>query len=171
IAIVSAMRASGFVRADGDLMRFIALPPDESSKWGQWAQLSPEQAQPFSQRILVPYEWFKADETVPLEAPNYSHVLVLWLKEDEFIPKPFERFACLWAALLRGVQSTNNLSLGILGPRSSGGLQAMIEDVSLAGTNSPAWVFTEADKQALRLLRSCNIISTSASAPDFVFLP
>lgn len=170
LTIQSAMRASGFVRWDADVIRFLCLPEwNGPQSWVDWIG-KPLQITNYaaSQTVLVSYEWFTIDKSIPANT-NYDKALVFWLKEEDFNPSPFAKIASLLGGLFdregcNPPASTTNITLAIVGPRSSSGLRAMTQDASLAETG------TNDSSIAVKLVRSAKIISTSASAPDYFFL-
>lgn len=79
----------------------------------------------------VPYEWF---EPAPDGAPacDKCRVLVLWLDDDAFTLNPFGRLKRLMKGL--GAQALKDrLRWQLIGPVSSGGLRAMVEEAASPG--------------------------------------
>jgi hypothetical protein len=116
----------------------------------------------------VPFEWFETDATMPSASP-YKKILLLWLREPDFKPAPFARLhALLTRVLPQDRKNVPNIQLAILGPRTSGGLEAMIKDQTFLGQAAPDP--TNQTQNASGLLLTSQIISTTATAPDAFFL-
>lgn len=164
IAIQSAMRAGGFVGEDSEHLRYLihcrtADPTNANVTAANRANW-----------IYIPFEWFKTDPTVANRGASYDRILLLWLKESDFLPAPFARLHALFARLLpETTNACSNVQLAILGPRSSGGLEAMIKDDSFASRKCDA---NAGDRVACaaNLLLNAQIISATATAPDAFFV-
>jgi hypothetical protein len=176
LVVHSAMRSAGYVRRDSDTIRYFVLPNDDPARWlGSESASTNAAYQLDAHSMIVPFEFFHTDATIPAESKPYQSVLALWIKEADVRREPFLKLAALLNRLLseasledRECLLTNDLKLALVGPRTSDGLLSMINDVSLTGAETRGW--TETSSKAVRLVRSARIISSTASAPDAFFL-
>ncbi|ULA68353.1 MAG: conserved membrane protein of unknown function [Nitrospira sp.] len=108
-AVVSALGAAGYLPESGEYIRFF-----------EWRQ----EREP---TVVVPAEWFLPGSN-PLGAREEQHVLVLWLKDQDFSPNPLESLSRL-VAHLNGTLRQYSATYRVLGPRTSGTLAAMLREL------------------------------------------
>ena len=116
-AVLSGLNTGGFVPFNSEHLGYFA-PADNVDVPRHLPQ-------------TVPYEWFEPapDRTPPC---NNCRVLVLWLDDDAFSLNPFGRIK----RLMRGLKAdalTRHLRWQVIGPVSSGGLRAMVEEAATPG--------------------------------------
>lgn len=108
-AVVSALGAAGYLPESGDYIRYF--------KW-EWQKGS---------SLVIPIERFHPDPHT-LGSPIKKDVLVLWLKDQDFNPNPLASLGNL-VAKLNGSLGQSSATYKILGPRFSGSLAAMHEEL------------------------------------------
>jgi hypothetical protein len=108
-AVVSALGVAGYLPESGEYIRYFdwARPPESS--------------------LLVPLEWFRPD-TSSRDSQGRKEVLVLWLKDQDFSPKPLASFGHLVAHLNNSLRQSS-MTYKMLGPRTSGTLASMLSEL------------------------------------------
>ncbi len=113
-ALVSALGAAGYLPESGESIRYF--------EWKSTANA----------HTVVPSEWFlpgpglsKPVEQGPQKA---QHILVLWLKEQDLGSKPLHELTSLVGHLKDELEAPPS-AYRILGPRTSGSLSAMLEEL------------------------------------------
>lgn len=116
-AVLSGLNTGGFVPFNSEHLGYFS--PDDNK------------AVPRHLPQTVPYEWFEpAPDGIP--ACDKCRVLVLWLDDDAFSLNPFGRMKRLMRGL--GAEALRDrLRWQVVGPVSSGGLRAMVEEAASEG--------------------------------------
>ncbi len=113
-ALVSALGAAGYLPESGESIRYF-----------EWKSTT-------GQRPIVPAEWFvpgpRLSKTGQAGTRDAQPILVLWLKEQDLGPKPLHELAAL-VEYLRGELKVTPSAYQVLGPRTSGSLSAMLEEL------------------------------------------
>lgn len=162
-AVQSALRAAGFVREDTTHVRYFGVSFSPSMLKDDWKDATVATGSQTSQ-VLVPYEWFCTDQALP-KTSQYQNVLVLWIREPDLLPSPFRQCAVLLSAIFAHAEVLPSAAFTIIGPRTSGGLQALVSDRKfLALPEGPA--ASKGLQLGLEVLTKCEIKSVSATAPD-----
>lgn len=112
-AVVSALGAAGYLPELGEYIRFF-----------EWDQ-------PSGESVVVPIERFQrtADEG---QGPSVTEVLVLWLKEQDIGADPLLSLGRLLMHMNCAFKERTAI-YRVLGPRSSGSLRAMVDELRLRG--------------------------------------
>ena len=143
-AVVSALGAAGYIPESGEYIRYF-----------RWERKS-------GVPLTVPVEWFRPESTASGEVEK-PHLLVLWIKDQDFAPHPLQALGELVDHLSVTAGKTA-AGYRVLGPRSSGSLAAMLSELqakdsdvtALKGTMfysswataANAFLFTDAQQQA-----------------------
>ncbi len=85
----------------------------------------------------VPYEWFE-QESCGQDSKSAGRVLVLWLNDDAFRPKPLKSIAVLKKRLLQDGLMKKDTDFIIIGPGGSTNLRAMLKEVR-ENSQNPYW--------------------------------
>lgn len=119
-ALVSALGAAGYLPESGESIRFF--------EWKSTAGVT----------TVVPAEWFvpgpRLSKSDQVDAPEKGRaydaqpILVLWLKEQDLGAKPLHALTDL-LRYLKTEMSTTPSAYRVLGPRTSGSLSAMLEEL------------------------------------------
>ncbi|MGC3976139.1 MAG: hypothetical protein QM771_17390 [Nitrospira sp.] len=156
-ALVSALGAAGYLPESGESIRYF-----------EWKQTE----RPVS---IVPVEWFvpgpRLSTTNHQGQSEAQPMLVLWLKEQDLGAKPLQALTDLVSYLKREMKSSPS-AYRVLGPRSSGSLNAMLEELKsdfMAGNRVPG--FPAAPQPAvLSVLKGAEFYSSWATAADPILL-
>lgn len=156
-ALVSALGAAGYLPESGESIRYF--------EWKSTAGPS----------SIVPAEWFVPGPRVPKTNQQGRHdvqpILVLWLKEQDLGAKPLSTLTSLVGYLTKEMHTTPS-AYRVLGPRSSGSLSAMLQElksISTAG-DSLATSGTAPRPGAASVLNGAEFYSSWATAADPVLL-
>ncbi|HPW16584.1 MAG TPA: hypothetical protein PLM97_12610, partial [Nitrospira sp.] len=103
-ALVSALGAAGYQPESGESIRYFVRPGNV--------------------HLVVPVESFLG-RPKPAEPKQSTQVLVLWLKEQDFSPKPLLSLSELVTEVQQAFKQST-VSYRVVGPRSSGSLGAMV---------------------------------------------
>jgi len=134
-AVLAGLGVLGYQPVDAEHIGYVA--PDNSKTRGSENRL-PD---------IIPYEWFGDEKS--------NRVLIIWLQDEAFHSKPFEKLASI-AELLPG----SIRGIRILGPAGSTTLQVMTDELS---DLPPA---KKGSKDTWRMLRNVQIFSPVATAPN-----
>lgn len=131
-ALVSALGAAGYLPESGESIRYF-----------EWKPLA-------GAITIVPAEWFvpgprlsgvdQAPQSNQRRQPDAQPILVLWLKEQDLGSKPLQAMTALLGYLKKEMNATPS-DYRVLGPRTSGSLSAMLEELketSAAAVSSPS---------------------------------
>jgi hypothetical protein len=135
-ALVSGLGASEYLPEAAEYVRFF-----------QWNRKSCDQSH--CPTLNVPVEWYKPKPSLGKDAPQ---ILIIWLKGQDFSDTPLAGLAQL-VTDLRSKFNQGDHDIKILGPRGSGGLAAMVKEVT-----DPS--------SALQPLKDVEIFSSWATAED-----
>ncbi|HQR14904.1 MAG TPA: hypothetical protein PLZ37_10100, partial [Nitrospira sp.] len=117
-ALVSALGAAGYLPESGESIRYF--------EWNATANA----------HTIVPSEWFRpgpgGSKSGQHGKQEAQHILVLWLKEQDLGSKPLHELKRLVHALEREMHATPS-DYRVLGPRTSGSLSAMLEELKSTG--------------------------------------
>ncbi len=146
-ALVSALGAAGYLPESGESIRYF--------EWNATANA----------HTVVPSEWFLPGPGVSKPGQHgkqeAQHILVLWLREQDLGSKPLHELKRLVHDLERELKATP-AAYRILGPRTSGSLSAMLEELKPTGvTPQPA---------VCPLLSGAEFYSSWATAADPILL-
>ena len=146
-ALVSALGAAGYLPESGESIRYF--------EWKSTANA----------HTIVPSEWFLPGPGLPKPGEQgkqeAQHILVLWLKEQDLGSKPLHELTSLVGHLTEKLDATPSV-YRILGPRTSGSLSAMLEELKpTAATPKPV---------ASTLLKDAQFYSSWATAADPILL-
>ncbi len=108
-AVGSALGAAGYLPESGEYIRYVEWP------------------RPADSPLLIPAEWFLPDRNSRMSSDRQP-VLVLWLKDQDFSPDPLATLGGL-ITYLNGKPGQGGGSYRVLGPRTSGTLSAMLEEL------------------------------------------
>lgn len=124
-ALVSALGAAGYLPESGESIRYFEWKSTETAA------------------TLVPAEWFvpgpRLSNPDQMETHEAQPILVLWLKEQDLGSKPLRTLTSLVSYLKKEMNATPS-GYRVLGPRTSGSLSAMLEELesnSAAGYPKP----------------------------------
>ena len=135
-AVVSGLGAVEYLPEAAEYVRFF-----------RWTR--PSCGTPHCPSIVVPVEWYKPKPSIRQHAPP---VLVIWVKAQDFGERPLARLA----ELVHDLRNEFNFAqhqFKILGPRGSGGLAGMVQEV-------------KQPSHALAPLKGVEIFSSWATAED-----
>ena len=146
-ALVSALGAAGYLPEAGESIRYF--------EWNSTANA----------HTIVPSEWFLPGPGVskldPQGKQEAQHILVLWLKEQDLGSKPLHELTCL-VSYLKDKLKVPPSAHRIVGPRTSGTLSAMLEELKpTAATPKPV---------ASASLSGAQFYSSWATAADPILL-
>ncbi|HQV47621.1 MAG TPA: hypothetical protein PL109_14375, partial [Nitrospira sp.] len=152
-ALVSALGAAGYQPESGESIRYFVRPGNG--------------------HLVVPVEAFLG-RPKPAEPKQSTQVLVLWLKEQDFSPKPLLSLSELVTEVQQAFKQST-VSYRVVGPRSSGSLGAMVGELTAlygadqsSGGSSAA--FLAASRRQLDSLKGVQFYSSWATAADPVLL-
>jgi hypothetical protein len=150
-AVVSALGTAGYLPESGEYIRFF--------EWQRTASVT----------VVIPVEWFVKKSQ---EDPAIKQVLVLWLRDQDFGPRPLTSLGSLAAHMNAAFRDTPP-AYTILGPRTSGSLAAMVSELkephhekTLAKSSTSN--ATGADKQFAALKGSVLYSSWATAADTFL---
>ena len=146
-ALVSALGAAGYLPESGESIRYF--------EWKSTANA----------HTIVPSEWFLPGPGLPKPGEQgkqeAQHILVLWLKEQDLGSKPLHELTCL-VSYLKDKLKVPPSAHRIVGPRTSGTLRAMLEELKpTAATPKPV---------ASASLSGAQFYSSWATAADPILL-
>lgn len=124
-AVVSALRVTNYVPENAESIGYIDYVPETSSG--------------YSRASFIPFEWFDRNRLRPITASQDQErkVVVLWLEDGPFLTNPRAKLTKLLTSLVPAPDSLPNprgkLTVKILGPRGTGGLQALLREVDPKG--------------------------------------
>lgn len=162
-ALVSALGAAGYLPESGESIRFF--------EWKSTAGVT----------TVVPAEWFvlgprlsKSDQaTTPEKArqDDAQPILVLWLKEQDLGAKPLHALTNLVSYLKKEMNTTPS-AYRVLGPRTSGSLSAMLEELkpTSAAETPKAECHAVIQPVVSAVLKGAEFYSSWATAADPVLL-
>ena len=107
-AVVSALGTAGYLPESGEYIRFFL-----------WQRTAPV-------TVVIPVEWFVKKS--PGGDPATQQVLVLWLRDQDFGPRPLTALGYL-VAHMNPAFGKDLPTYKILGPRTSGSLAAMVTEL------------------------------------------
>lgn len=146
-ALVSALGAAGYLPESGESIRYF--------EWNATANA----------HTIVPSEWFRpgpgGSKPGQHGKQEAQHILVLWLKEQDLGSKPLHELKRLVHALEREMHATPS-DYRVLGPRTSGSLSAMLEELKSTGATPQPVVCP--------LLSGAEFYSSWATAADPILL-
>jgi len=152
-ALVSALGAAGYQPESGESIRYFVRPGNG--------------------HLVVPVEAFLG-RPKPAEPKQSTQVLVLWLKEQDFSPKPLLSLSELVTEVQQAFKQST-VSYRVVGPRSSGSLGAMVGELTAlygadqsSGGSSAASL--AASRRQLDSLKGVQFYSSWATAADPVLL-
>ena len=160
-ALVSALGAAGYLPESGESIRYF--------EWKLTAGSNP----------IIPAEWFVPGPRLPQSdqgaqsnqqgQPAAQPILVLWLKEQDLGAQPLSALTSLVGYLAKEMHTTPS-AYRVLGPRTSGSLSAMLEELKSSSTtgNSPPTSATAPNASAL--LSGAEFYSSWATAADPILL-
>jgi hypothetical protein len=156
-ALVSALGVAGYLPESGESIRYFEWKPT---------------AGPSS---IVPAEWFVPGPRVPQTNQQGQHdaqpILVLWLKEQDLGAQPLSTLTSLVGYLTKNMHTPPS-AYRVLGPRSSGLLSAMLQE--LKSVSTPGGSLASADTAprpgAASVLSGAEFYSSWATAADPVLL-
>ncbi len=160
-ALVSALGAAGYLPESGESIRYF--------EWKLTAGSNP----------IIPAEWFvpgprltQSDQGAQSNQqgqPAAQPILVLWLKEQDLGAQPLSALTSLVGYLAKEMHTTPS-AYRVLGPRTSGSLSAMLEELKSSSTtgNSPPTSATAPNASAL--LSGAEFYSSWATAADPILL-
>ncbi|ULA65168.1 MAG: conserved membrane protein of unknown function [Nitrospira sp.] len=154
-ALVSALGAAGYQPESGESIRYF-----------EWVRQG-------NRPLAVPVEKFLGRSTsADLKQP--SVVLVLWLKEQDFSPKPLLLLSTLMGEMHQAFNG-HTVSYRVVGPRSSGSLGAMVGELqsrygASRTTGQPPRPATSASQNQWDRLKGIQFYSSWATAADPVLL-
>ena len=120
-AVVSAFGAAEYVPELGEYIRFFTWNLTCEKKSNGQREVAATKS------VLIPAELFIPREKLPKNKP---HVLVLWLKAQDFGRNPFTSLSELMTHLDSEFEKYQiNLAYDVLGPRFSTALRAMVQEV------------------------------------------
>ena len=155
-ALVSALGAAGYLPESGESIRFF--------EWKSTTGVT----------TVVPAEWFvlgprlsKPDQA----AAPYEPILVLWLKEQDLGAKPLHALTNLVSYLKKEMNTTPS-AYRVLGPRTSGSLSAMLEELkpNSAAGHPKAECHAVIQPVVSAVLKGAEFYSSWATAADPVLL-
>ncbi len=149
-AVVSALGAAGYMPESGEYIRFF-----------EWQRQS-------GPTLVVPIEWFIPKPHIR----SSQHVLILWLKDQDFSPNPLLSLGHL-VVHLNGTLGQESTRYRVLSPRTSGTLRAMLSELKDRHHKNasedhrlyPSWATPDQDLKALKDL--VFYLSWKASNQDF----
>lgn len=130
-AVVSALGAAGYVPESGDFIRFFEWSPEEKE-----SGLKQKIASNVSQTFVIPAELFFPKAKLQNNG-DQKHVLVLWLKNQDFSAKPLAFLGNLLGEFDTALDAARDeqkikSTYEVLGPRFSTGLSAMLKEIKEA---------------------------------------
>lgn len=132
-AVLSALGVACFVPNDPEHIGYFKWPPASAPKTNPNGN-----SQDVAKHLkFVPYEWFDHRKLRKCGEPidSIGRVFVLWFQEEDLGEQPLTALNEVWKQIVSANKKAKP-SLVILGPRSSSGLRAMVEDV-LGKSGSP----------------------------------
>lgn len=114
-AVVSALGAAGYVPESGEYIRFF-----------EWTRQNIMAGT--TDLLAIPAELF-IPKSKNRDARNQPHVLVLWLKDQDFSQAPLQSLDELLAVFSHAVAPHINPTYSVLGPRFSTSLSAMLKEM------------------------------------------
>ncbi|MDP9131979.1 MAG: hypothetical protein M3M98_02450, partial [Nitrospirota bacterium] len=154
-AVVSALGVAGYMPESGEYIRYF--------KWDRKSE-SP---------LLVPIEWF-LPESRTSGSQDRKHVLVMWLKDQDFSPHPLASLEEL-VNHLNSALGKHSATYQVLGPRSSGALSSMLSELKprppdQSAASKPVPLAKAASRQDFNALKGTTFYSSWATAADaFLF--
>ncbi|ODT43968.1 MAG: hypothetical protein ABS70_06695 [Nitrospira sp. SCN 59-13] len=153
-ALVSGLGAAGYLPESGESIRYF-----------EWKLA----AGPVS---IVPAEWFvpgpRLSTTNQHEQPDAQPILVLWLKEQDLGAKPLQALTSLVSHLNKEMKATPS-AYRVLGPRTSGSLSAMLDELKATTTAADVTSVTVSHPRP-PALQGATFYSSWATAADPVLL-
>src|SRR5687767_8799066 len=172
--VESRLRARQAVLAGLGVNRFI---PDDGEHIGYIeANVATGSGASSESLQIVPYEWCGRPAAMPAPAttapasapaPTWRWALVLWVQEEAFTVKPFDQLAGLLGTVLPAAPRTaaagadRRVAVKVLGPRTSTGLQKMVDEVQLGALR----------RGTIERLRRVQVYAATPTAPDEALLP
>ncbi len=150
-AVVSALGVAGYLPESGEYIRYV-----------EWEQPGAT--------VVVPAEWFLLDPTAD-STGKAKKVLVLWLKDQDFTPTPLLALENLFLQMPHAIRR-QPVMYRVLGPRTSGSLGAMLDELKLRDSGKPtdgrlvASFQTGASARPQDLLKGLVFYSSWATAAD-----
>ena len=122
-AVVSAFGAAGYVPESGEYIRFFVWNRLDEKKSNEKREITAKESAIVPVELFIPKAKLRDNE-------NKKHVLVLWLKAQDFDRNPLMSLSKLIAHLDKAFEERKiKLAYNVLGPRFSTGLSAMVEEI------------------------------------------
>lgn len=122
-AVVSAFGAAGYVPESGEYIRFFVWNRGDEKKSSEKREITAIESAIVPVELFIPKAKLRDNE-------NKKHVLVLWLKAQDFGRNPLMSLSKLIAHLDKAFEERKiKLAYNVLGPRFSTGLSAMVEEI------------------------------------------
>jgi hypothetical protein len=157
-AVLEGLSESGFTPFDGEHIGYVTRswpPPPENPPPAQNA--SPNAVE---RALLLPWEECEAKgDPKSVFPPNTTRVVIVWLPAGNFDPDPLDRFALL-VGELAPQDIRNNVTVKLIGPVNSTGLQNMVREAT--------WDDLSAATQ--KVLDGVTIVSPRATVPNATLL-
>ncbi len=156
-ALVSALGAAGYLPESGESIRYFEWKSTETAA------------------TLVPAEWFVPGPRLSTPDQTGTHeaqpILVLWLKEQDLGSKPLRTLTSL-VSYLKKEMNTSPSGYRVLGPRTSGSLSAMLEELkpNFAGGSPKPECHGVGQPVVSAVLKNAVFYSSWATAADPVLL-
>lgn len=156
-ALVSALGAAGYLPESGESIRYF-----------EWKSIE-------TAATLVPAEWFVPGPRLSTLDQSETHeaqpILVLWLKEQDLGSKPLRTLTSL-VSYLKKEMNTSPSGYRVLGPRTSGSLSAMLEELkpNFAGGSPKPECHGVVQPVVSTVLKDAVFYSSWATAADPVLL-
>ena len=151
-AVVSALGTAGYLPESGEYIRFF-----------EWQRTAPV-------RVVIPVEWFVKKSPEDSEG---KQLLVLWLKDQDFSPRPLNALALLASHMNTAFRQSVPV-YRILGPRTSGSLAAILAELKerheSKAAGEPSKRIASGSDNGFTALKGSVFYSSWATAADTVLL-
>ncbi len=157
-AVVSALGAAGYAPESGEYIRFF-----------EWTRQNIMAGT--TDLLAIPAELF-IPKSKNRDARNQPHVLVLWLKDQDFSQKPLQSLNELLAVFSNTVAPHVSPTYSVLGPRFSTGLSAMLKEIKKGSKDElpPSGHGCSSSNPRFSELKDARFYSPWATAEDIFLL-